>query len=254
MMERLKGKVAIVVGASEGIGAEIARQLAKHGLIVVPVARNLEKIKTWADEWKAANGGEIHPLKCDTTQESDINSVMEWVEEKFGQVHVLVNNAATCPHATLFDGSTKDYRQILEVNILGLTIFTREAIKLMRKTNVDGHIVQINSTSGQQIVQEPPGNYMYAASKHAVRVLTEGLRRELRDIGTKIRVSSVSPGLVKTNIFANSGVAQDVNDSIFSENPCLDPYDIADAVIYVLGAPPHVQVHELTVQPNGEKW
>ncbi|CAB3384001.1 Hypothetical predicted protein [Cloeon dipterum] len=255
-MQRLQGKVGVVVGASEGIGAAIARQLADEGAVVVPVARNVAKIQEWAAEWLREKGveGRVHPLQCDNTREEDIDRVVAFVEKTFGKLHFLVNNAATCPHATLYDGKTEDLRRTLEVNVLGLSLFTREAVRLMRRTGVDGHIVHINSTSGQSIVQEPEGNYMYAASKHAVRVLTEGLRRELRDLGTKIRVSSVSPGLVRTNIFANSGVSQETNDAIFSENVCLEPKDIADAVIYVLTAPPHVQVHELTVQPNGEKW
>ncbi|PSN58402.1 Dehydrogenase/reductase SDR family member 11 [Blattella germanica] len=141
---------------------------------------------------------------------------------------------------------------MIDVNVMGLSICTREALKSMKQKGMDqGHIIHINSLAGHYDVVQP-GFHMYSATKHAVTALTEGLRRELVDKGSKIRVTSISPGLVDTEILRRGTVDNVDADELYKKAPSLNPKDISDAVLYVLGTPPHVQIHELTIQPVGE--
>ncbi|KAF4531862.1 hypothetical protein B566_EDAN000890 [Ephemera danica] len=171
-----------------------------------------------ANELKGCKG-ELHAAKCDISNEEDVVRVVKWARENLGGADVLVNNAGVAPPCELSSFSTKDVQSILNTNIFGLCLFTREVIKDMRDRGVDdGHIFHINSTSGQRICAEPTGLYVYAGSKHAIR--------------------SVSPGLVRSEIFGDGELAE----QMFTENPTLEPRDIADALVYALSTPPHVQV------------
>ncbi|KAJ9585026.1 hypothetical protein L9F63_020636, partial [Diploptera punctata] len=183
--------------------------------------------------------GKLHPIKCDISKESEIKEAFQWARKNLGRVDILVNNAAVATCNSLIDDSIENWKAILETNVLGLSICTKEALQIMKDNAVDdGHIIHINSDLGHR----PPGYIyvMYSASKHAVTVLTEGLRRELIKQNSKIRVTSLSPGLVKT----------EMPDKIYLDTlPSLNPKDVADACLYILGTPPHVQVHELMILP-----
>ncbi|KAG8226191.1 hypothetical protein J437_LFUL012469 [Ladona fulva] len=233
-MERWAGKIAVVTGASAGIGEAIAKALVRYGMVVVGLARRVDRVQEIAKQLTKEKG-KMYALKADVSNEGEIKAAFKWVRENLKTIHVLVNNAGILIDQYVSEPiDAKALRKLYDVNVIGLSICTSEALQLMRDTGVDdGHIIHINS------------------SKHAVTVLTEGLRRELVSKNSKIRVSSVSPGLVKTDIFeaAHDGRAS----TVFQENPYLNQEDIADAVIYVLGAPPHVQVHEITIKPVGEK-
>ncbi|KAF4527779.1 hypothetical protein B566_EDAN015835 [Ephemera danica] len=251
IMERWQGRVAIVTGASAGIGAAIARLLAENGMKVVGVARRVERVQALAAEVKQ---GEIHALHGDVTKEQDVLRVVKWTRDTLGGADVLVNNAGVSPLCPLTSADSAKMRSILDTNVLGLCLFTREVIKDMRERGVDdGHVFHISSLAGQRIM-DYPGLYFYSGTKHAVRVMTEGLRREMRDMGTKIRVTEISPGFVHSEIIEASGVPEDIAAQMYASAPCLEPRDIADALLYALSAPPHVQVHEVTIQPVGEKY
>ncbi|KAJ4444221.1 hypothetical protein ANN_06012, partial [Periplaneta americana] len=198
--------------------------------------------------------GELHAVQCDITKEEDILSAFKWVEKHLGGVDVMVNNAGVVHQAFLSDGDTSEWRQMLDVNILGLSICTREAIRSMKKRDVtDGHIVHINSIAGHGLPQSTTMFYMYGATKNAVTNLAEGLRRELVKSNSKIRVTSISPGLVRTEIMDVAHLHTFTASDIF-ENPHLEPQDISDAVIYVLGTPPHVQVQYLQLVQITRTW
>ncbi|KDR16000.1 farnesol dehydrogenase-like [Zootermopsis nevadensis] len=253
-MERWAGRVAVVTGASSGIGAAIAQELVKKGLHVVGLARRIHRLQEACDKLQNLPG-QLYPMQCDITKEQDILNAFSWVKEHLGGVDVMVNNAGVAHQSFLADGETSEWRHMLEVNVLGLSICTREAICSMKEREVtDGHIVHINSISGHSLPQSPTMFYMYGASKHAVTALTEGLRRELVNSNSKIRVTSLSPGLVHTEIMEAGHMRTFTSRDIFNGNPCLHPQDIADAVLYILGTPPHVQIHELTIIPTGQKY
>ncbi|KAF2890338.1 hypothetical protein ILUMI_15835 [Ignelater luminosus] len=248
-MNRWKGKVAIVTGASAGIGAEIATQLVEAGVIVVGLARRKEKIDELAKTLKNKNG-QLYSFKADVSKEQDILDAFRWVKENLGPVHILVNNAGFKRNTNLIDGDASMWKEIMDTNVLGLCISTREAIKDMRANNVDGHIVHINSVAGHMIPNRPQMS-VYPASKHAVTALTETLRQELNSIGSKIKISSISPGVVKTEFRKAAGLVEKHQDSAYQNEPYLEAEDIADAVVYVLSTAPHVQVHELIIRPVG---
>ncbi|KAF2901342.1 hypothetical protein ILUMI_04848 [Ignelater luminosus] len=251
-MNRWKGKVAIVTGASAGIGAAIATKLVESGVIVVGLARGKEKLDEFAKTLENKNG-KFYSFKTDVSKEQDILDAFRWVKESLGPVHILINNAGLRRKTNLIDGNTNMWKEIMDTNVLGLCIATREAIKDMRANKVDGHIVHMNSVGGHKIVKIPYLS-VYPASKHAVTALTETLRQELNSINSKIKITSVSPGLVQTEFRLAAGVLEERKDNVFENLPSIEAVDVAEAVMYVLSTPPHVQVHELTIKPVGEHF
>nr|CAD7414408.1 unnamed protein product [Timema poppensis] len=248
-MERWSGKVALVTGASVGIGAAIAQELVKHGLKVVGLARRVEKVEELAAVLKNAPG-KLYAVKADIAKEEEILAAFDWIKKNLGGVDILINNAGVGSAEVLSNVGDISWR-VLDVNVKGLSIFTRESLKSMKERGVnDGHIIHINSAVGHYLPSGRPVT-MYAASKHAVIVLTEGLRRELVQLGSKTKVTSISPGLTVTE-FANV-YGPEIKKFLYEENAVLQAKDIADAVIYTLGTPPHVQIHEIYIRPVGDK-
>ncbi|XP_069683512.1 farnesol dehydrogenase-like [Periplaneta americana] len=249
-MERWSGRVALVTGASAGIGAAIAQELVKKGLKVVGLARRVERVQDLANSLKSAPG-KLHPIKCDVTKEEEVKEVFKWVKDNLGGTDILVNNAGVGSANSLTGGPVENWRKIYDLNVLALSVCTKEALQSMKEKGVDdGHIIHINSVAGHKVIH-PFG--LYSSSKHAVTALTEGLRRELVNQKSKIRVTSISPGAVKTEIFEVSGLSIDKMDE-YKTMPYMESKDIADSVLYVLGTPPHVQIHELTIIPVGEPF
>ena len=130
----------------------------------------------------------MHAFKADISKEEDILKAFKWVTENLGAPHILINNAGVIQQTTLVEGDTEMWKKIFDINVIGLSIATREAVKLMRENKIDGHIVHINSTLGHKIVYQQFSN-VYPASKYAVTALTETLRQELNHLGLKIKVS-----------------------------------------------------------------
>ncbi|XP_055533225.1 farnesol dehydrogenase-like [Wyeomyia smithii] len=245
-MNRWQGKVAVITGASAGIGAAIARELAKAGMITVGLARRSEKLQDLKSQLTVDASERFHSVRCDVSKKDDIKRAFQEIRDRFGGVDVLINNAGVVKQTALFaDDDGESLQDILDTNVLGLTLCSREALKSMKARATDGHIVHINSIAGHKVLPFPHMN-MYAASKHAVTAITETMRNELREMGSKVKVTSISPGVVKTEIVASLEEHRDF--------PKLECEDIAEAVLYVLGTPPHVQVHELTIKPVGEQF
>ncbi|XP_071447567.1 farnesol dehydrogenase-like [Hetaerina americana] len=250
-MDRWIGKVAVVTGASSGIGAAIATKLVKNGMIVVGMARRVERIKEITETFKGK--GILHAIKADISNERDVAEAFQWVKTNLRTVHVLVNCAWIGRYYPLTgQGEVANLQQLMKVNAFGVTNCTTEALKLMKDTGIDdGHIIHLNSVVGHNILPFT-GHYIHTALKHGVTVMTEGLRRELVQEKSKIKVTSISPGLVNTEMvedFKTPGMKSNI-----AEMPMLEPKDIADGVIYVLGTPPHVQIQELTIRPVGEEF
>ncbi|XP_017777411.1 PREDICTED: farnesol dehydrogenase-like [Nicrophorus vespilloides] len=249
-MDRWRGKVAIVTGASAGIGAAICARLVEEGCVVVGLARRVELVQQQAEKLKGKRG-KLYAVKVDMSVEDDILKAFKWTTENLGPVHVLVNNAGVLTNANLISGETSQWKTVLDTNVLGLCIATREAIQNMQANKVEGHIVHINSITGHTPIYMQNTN-VYGASKYAVTNLTEILRKELIDEKIKIKVSSISPGLVNTVLLNNIG--KEEVQSYVEQAPKLNSEDVADAVAYVIGTPPHVQIHELTIKVVGEDY
>lgn len=199
-MDRWLGKVAVVTGASGGIGANVAAQLTKAGMIVVGIARRSERIDELWGKLKTENSqitGILHSLKCDLTVESDIKSVFKWIDQKFGRIDVLINNAGVVTNGgNIIDAdNTSQLRQVIDTNILAVALCTREAFQLMLKHNInDGHVIIINSVSGHVVpytVAKIGSLGIYPPSKYAVTAMTEVLRQEFQLFKTKTKITVI---------------------------------------------------------------
>ncbi|XP_035788468.1 farnesol dehydrogenase-like [Anopheles albimanus] len=247
-MDRWVGKVAIVTGASAGIGAATLKALAGAGMVAVGFARRLDRVERLKEELAGdeAVRQRLHAVRCDVTREEDILAAFRLVEERFGGVDVLINNAGIARAGVdlLTANNTAALRDVIDTNLLGTVLCSREAFQSMKRRSVtDGHIVHINSVLGHTVPPNMTFN-IYPATKYGVTALTETMRHELRIARTNIKVTSISPGLVSTEA---------VPDSMKTDGtPILEPEDVADAVLYVLGTPPRVQVQELMIRPAGE--
>ncbi|XP_017780837.1 PREDICTED: farnesol dehydrogenase-like [Nicrophorus vespilloides] len=242
-MDRWYGKVAVVTGASSGIGAAIAAKLVEYGMQVVGLARRVERVEE-AAKTLTNLPGKLYAFKVDITQDSDIIAAFEWTENNLGPIHVLINNAGCTRRTNLIEGDAQMWRDIIGTNLIGVCVATKEAVKSMRTNNIDGHIVHVNSVGGHRILYF--GN-MYSPSKHALTCVTEIMRKELLEIG-KIKVSSISPGIVDTEMLEKTYTKEQIELL-----PRLDPQDIVDGIVYILGTRPNVQVHELIIKPIGEQ-
>ncbi|KZC11352.1 Dehydrogenase/reductase SDR family member 11 [Dufourea novaeangliae] len=225
-MERWSGKVAIVTGASSGIGAEITESLVEHGVKVVTLARRLNKL-----EELAANHGKdkIYPVQCDVTKEEEILQAFQWVEEKLGGADILVNNAGV-----LIATPVIDYRRVVDTNLIAPAICSREFCQSVKKRNAYGHIININSMAGHyaEAIQLSLG--IYGASKYGLTALTVELRNEILQAKLRIRITNISPGTVLTDMFTNVAAGQiDLNNKMI----ILRGKDIANSVVYALGTP-----------------
>ncbi|XP_077579217.1 dehydrogenase/reductase SDR family member 11-like isoform X1 [Stigmatopora nigra] len=250
-MERWRGRTALVTGASVGIGAAIAKELVRFGMTVVGCARDVDKIKALAVECQGERlPGILVPFKCDLTHEEDITSMFSAIKKQHKGVDVCINNAGLAHPEPLLSGNTSGWKNMLDVNVLGLSICSREAYQSMKERNVDdGHIININSMAGHRVV--PNSNvHFYSATKFAVTALTEALRQELLEAKTQIRASCISPGVVETEfaLRLNNGDAEKAADSYSRFKP-LAAKDVADAITYVLSAPPHVQIGDVQMRP-----
>lgn len=236
--------VALVTGASSGIGAAIARKLAEQGYRLAICARRSDRL-TALQQDLIVSGAEVLSQAADLRQETDILAVFEAIRQRWGGVDVLINNAGLGHKSPLMSGETEAWREMLDVNVLALCICTREAIKDMQQRGDRGHIVHISSLSGHRV---PGASGVYAASKFAVRALTEGLRQELRATDSAIRVSAISPGFTETEFAEKYHGDADKAEEIYSRFPVLQTADIANAVMYVLSQPDYVQVQDVLMR------
>lgn len=246
-------QTALVTGASSGIGRAIARQLADDGYRVAVCARRQERLDTLVAEI-ADDGGQALAVPCDLRDESQILGMFDRIRDAWGGVDVLVNNAGLGRSSPLTSGQTDDWRMMLEVNVLGLLICTREAVSDMKRRGDAGHVIHVSSMSGHRLPDSSTGaGAVYAATKHAVKVLTEGLRRELRGQGSGIRVGAISPGFVETEFAQKYNRDPAAAEATYGQYDVLSPDDVARMVRFILAQPPHVQVHDLLVRPTQQE-
>ena len=244
-LERWRGRVALVTGASAGIGLAIAKRLAQAGLRVVGWGRRVRGLEALAETLR---DDAFTARRLDLRDLEQVRAGFAEIVRSLGGVDVLVNSAGLAHDAPLIGGDAEKWREILDVNVLALAACTSLAVEDMRgretpETPAPGHVIHLSSLSGHRV---PPGNAMYAASKYAVRAMTEGLRGELRALGSRIRVTAISPGNVAT------GFAPRFLGDAFEPPPYarLEAEDVAGAVAHVLGAPDHVAYHDLLVRPT----
>ncbi|MCJ7569087.1 MAG: SDR family NAD(P)-dependent oxidoreductase [Anaerolineales bacterium] len=200
-MERWKGRVAFITGASSGIGRAVAATLAGNNLRIALCARREERLIELAREIESESG-DVMVLPTDLRDGGQVRAAFDSVRAHWGGVDVLFNNAGVGYKTPLYQGDMDRWKEMTEVNILGLSQCAYEAISDMRERGDDGYIINVSSMGAHRHKPGSIGNAIYGATKRAVRSLNESIRMELRSPDSNIRVSSVSPGLVETEFAA----------------------------------------------------
>ncbi|XP_017483307.1 PREDICTED: farnesol dehydrogenase-like [Rhagoletis zephyria] len=237
-MERWQGRVAVVTGASSGIGAATVKDLLKANLVVVGLARRLQRMEEYKAELPAEQQKRFYPYTCDVTSQESVDQAFNWIIKELDGVDILVNNAGVFKTGQAVTLDPVELQQVVQTNIMGVVYCTQRAFKSMKERNFDGHVVNINSVAGHSVI---PNMNVYPATKHAVTAITEVYRQEFRGLQTKIKITSVSPGLVDTEIVPEYYKK--------SAPPMLKPEDVSSCILFTLSTPPHMQVHEITVKP-----
>jgi NADP-dependent 3-hydroxy acid dehydrogenase YdfG len=244
----LKNKVAIITGASSGIGYATSLTLSKAGIRVAVGARRTERLQE-LEKQIVENNGEILVQKTDVTRKSDCDSLVDTVVEKWGKVDVLINNAGLMPLSYFKSGKVEEWEQMVDVNIKGVLYCTSAVVPYMIEKK-SGHIINISSVAGRIVFA---GGSVYCATKHAIAALSEGLRKELSPT-YNIRVTCIEPGAVETELLESitdesmTGFIQATKNM-----ETLRSDDIANAILYAVQAPRHVNVNEILIRPTAQE-
>ena len=244
-MAKLDGKVAVVTGASSGIGEATVRALAAEGAAVVAGARRKERLDGLVEE-VTNGGGRAIAVECDVTDEEQAHYLVRRAVEEFGSLDILVNNAGVMLLSTVGKGLSDQWRQMFEVNVMGLLYATDAAIGVMKEQG-SGHLVNISSVAGRKVTRTSNG--VYAGTKFAVNAISEGLRQEL--LVDNIRVTVVEPGAVATEL-PDHITDEDARESLggLLKLDRLQAPDIADAIVYAVTQPERVSVNEILIRPT----
>jgi hypothetical protein len=244
----MKGSWALVTGASAGMGKAIAQALAARGVNLLVNARRENRLLELREELSGKHGVRVESLVFDIRDPKQSESALKEVGEVVSEVSILVNNAGLGKGAgPLQEGSIDDWDQTIDTNIKGLLYMTRLILPHMVKRNA-GHIVNIGSVAGRWTL---PGSVVYCATKFAVRAITDGLRMDL--MGSKIRVTNIEPGMVKTEFSLVRAEGDKAKaEAVYEGFEPLQPEDIAEAVIWCLDRPPRVNIQELVVFPTDQ--
>jgi serine 3-dehydrogenase len=241
---KLENRLVFVTGASSGIGEACARAFAAEGARLLLAARREERLATVASDL----GVETHTITLDVRDREAVERAVAALPPEWSAIDVLVNNAGLARGLDkLHEGSPDDWDQMIDTNVKGLLYVTRAVVPGM-VVRGRGHVVNIGSTAGHEVY---PGGNVYCASKHAVDAITKGLRMDVVD--TPIRVSTVDPGMVETDfsLVRFHGDAERARKVYANIDP-LTPADIADAVVYCVTRPPHVQINEIILSPTSQ--
>jgi NADP-dependent 3-hydroxy acid dehydrogenase YdfG len=236
----LAGKTAVVTGASSGIGEATAGALAKQGCNVVLAARREDRLEALAAEL----GEGTLAAPTDVTDPAACAALVARTVERFGTLEILVNNAGLGLYGSITDGDPEDWRKMFDVNVLGVLYLTRAAVRQMLRQG-SGDVVFVSSLAGRRVPRAD--GTVYAATKHAITAIAEGLRMDVHQKG--IRVINVEPGLVRTE-FPESSYPSAQRYYAQKEYAPLEAEDVATAVVYALDQPPRVSVNEILLRPT----
>jgi len=264
-MTILKGKTAIVTGASSGIGRATAETLGAAGAHVFLGGRTTAAMEVSKKKIEEA-GGQAHVVTLDVRDIAQVQALVETAVRESGRLDIMVNNAGVSFPAPILEAEPENWRAMLETNILGLLVGCQAAVKAMRGCNAEGHIVNISSIAAQR-----SDSGVYGSTKHAVNAISSSLRGELEE--DTIRVVNVMPGAIATNFARNfdpafvegfvkmAGLDVEVKkgerlpDEVFEKlsaklrNLLGDPVDVANAILYAVTQPIEVDIADIVVRP-----
>ncbi len=241
-------KIALITGASSGIGEAIAKILARNHYNLIITGRRMERLEKLAESLISTHKIEVLALNFDVRDRNQTNDVLKNIPENFKNIDILVNNAGLAAGFGLIqDGSVDDWETMLDTNVKGLLYVSRALIPGMTERK-SGHIVNISSIAGKETYQS--GN-VYCASKHAVESLTKAMRIDLLSHG--IKVTSIAPGMVETE-FAKVRFKGDEQaaSAVYKGFVPLAAQDVAEALEFVVTRPAHVNINEILIMPTAQ--
>jgi NADP-dependent 3-hydroxy acid dehydrogenase YdfG len=249
----LDGTVALVTGASSGIGEATARMLADRGAAVAIVARRAERLETLANTIESG-GGKAFAIEADVTDREQAENAVRRAVEELGRLDVLVNNAGVMLLGPILDAPVEEWDQMVQVNVLGLLYTAKAAIPHLLAAAAEGprqvaDLVNISSVAGRQVSL---GSGVYNATKHAVGAFSESLRQEVTE--RHLRVSLIEPGAVDTELtdHLRDGIREQTKQR-FADIDKLEATDIAEAIEFVVTRPRHVAINEVLVRPTEQR-
>lgn len=230
-MTVLTDKVAVVTGAGSGIGEAIATLLHEEGVKVILAGRNKDKLQNVANQLAQDS---VKVVPTDVTKKEEVDELIKIAQQTLGGLDIVINSAGQMLSSKITDYQVDEWDSMIDVNIKG-TLYTAQAALPTMLEQSSGHLINIASISGFEVTKS---STIYSATKAAVHTITQGLEKELAKTGVK--VTSISPGMVDTAITAAYNP---------TDRKKLEPQDIAEAVLYALTQPKHVNVNEITVRP-----
>jgi NADP-dependent 3-hydroxy acid dehydrogenase YdfG len=248
MAGRLDGKVALITGASSGIGEATALALARQGAAVALGARRVDRLESLKQRIEA-DGGRAAAIGVDVSDESQARAFVEGAREQLGGIDILVNNAGLMLLGPVTGANTDEWRRMVDVNILGLLYCTHAAVPLMAEQG-SGHIVNLSSVAGRIASL---GSAVYNLTKWGVGGFSEGLRQEVLHAG--IRVTIIEPGYVETELQGhneNPMVQEQIQKMEQQIGDVLQAEDVAEAIEFAVTRPQRVSINEVLVRPTGQ--
>lgn len=247
MSNNIEGKVVVITGASSGLGEATARHLAAHGARVVLGARRADRLQALADEL-IRGGGEALAITTDVTQCDQVKRLVDAAVQVYGRIDVMINNAGLMPQSPLERLKIDEWNRMIDVNIKGVLYGIAAALPYMKQQKA-GHIINVSSVAGHKV---GPGFAVYAATKHAVRALSEGLRQEVKPYN--IRTTVISPGAVATEL-PDSVTDPDVAERLqkFYAEIAIPADSFARAVAFAISQPEDVDVNEILFRPTRQE-
>ncbi|PRT54006.1 hypothetical protein B9G98_01626 [Wickerhamiella sorbophila] len=243
-MSNVKGKVIIITGASSGLGLVAAREFAKLGAKVVVGARRIDRLTELVKE---LGQPEATAVKVDVTKREQVENLVQTALDIYGRIDVLVNNAGYMPLSYMEKCKVDEWDATIDINIKGVLYGVAAIIPVFKKQK-SGQIINVSSVAGHNVLM---GGAVYSASKYAVRVISEGLRQELKPYN--VRVLNVSPGATESDL-AHGITDEDVMKNIEKEFEAVPATVFSDALIFAVNQPENVDVNEITFRPVSEMF
>jgi len=244
-MISLKNQIILITGASSGIGTACARIFAGAGAKLILAARRLERLQQLADTLSKDFSTEFHLLELDVRDRSAVESAISTLPPAWAEIDILINNAGLSRGLNkLHEGSFQDWEDMIDTNVKGLLYLSRYVVPGMVSRD-RGHVVNLGSIAGHQTY---PGGNVYCATKAAVRAISEGLKQDL--LGTRVRVTSVDPGMVETE-FSEVRFHGDTEraNKVYEGVTPLTADDVADVIFFCVTRSPHVNINEVVLMP-----
>lgn len=247
MNDNIAGKVVVITGASSGLGEATARLLSAEGAIVVLGARRADRIQSLAKEL-TGRGGKALAVTTDVTDRDQVKKLVDAAVQAYGRIDVLLNNAGLMPQSPLERLKIDEWDRMIDVNLKGVLYGIAAALPYMKQQKA-GHIINVSSVAGHKV---RAGGAVYAATKHAVLALSEGLRQEVKPYN--IRTTVISPGAVATEL-PNSVTEPDVAENMhkFYEAFAIPADSFARAVAFAISQPDDVDVNEILFRPTRQE-